>query len=107
MNNTDLCCRYVTITPVRDEEAYLGLTLESVVSQTIHPSEWVIVKDGSTDNTGGSLTNMPNSIPGFTLFIGRTADIERPAEGDSRRAWRLWLLGVALFQYGRVQGASY
>ena len=44
--------RYVIITPVRDEEAYIHKTLESVASQTILPIEWIIVNDGSTDRTG-------------------------------------------------------
>ena len=45
------CVKYVIITPVRDEEAYLPFTIESVVSQTIRPVEWVIVNDGSKDKT--------------------------------------------------------
>jgi poly-beta-1,6-N-acetyl-D-glucosamine synthase len=44
--------KYVIITPVRDEEAYINHTIESVIAQTIQPAEWVIVDDGSTDNTG-------------------------------------------------------
>ena len=44
--------RYVIITPVRDEEAYIRETLKSVTTQTILPSEWIIVNDGSTDRTG-------------------------------------------------------
>lgn len=43
--------RYVVITPVRDEEAHLKSTIQSMVSQTIQPVEWVIVNDGSTDGT--------------------------------------------------------
>jgi poly-beta-1,6-N-acetyl-D-glucosamine synthase len=43
---------YVVITPVRDEEAYLRHTVESVIRQTVRPTEWVIVNDGSTDGTG-------------------------------------------------------
>lgn len=43
---------YVIITPVRDEERYIGLTFESVIRQTLKPSLWVIVNDGSTDRTG-------------------------------------------------------
>jgi biofilm PGA synthesis N-glycosyltransferase PgaC len=39
------------ITPVRDEQAYLPLTIESVVRQTCRPVEWVLVNDGSKDNT--------------------------------------------------------
>jgi glycosyltransferase involved in cell wall biosynthesis len=42
---------YVLVTPVRDEERTIGITLESVVQQTIRPVEWVIVSDGSVDRT--------------------------------------------------------
>jgi poly-beta-1,6-N-acetyl-D-glucosamine synthase len=44
--------RYVVVTPVRDEESYLPLTIESMVRQTIRPQQWVIVNDGSKDSTG-------------------------------------------------------
>jgi glycosyltransferase involved in cell wall biosynthesis len=44
--------KYVIITPVRDEEKHVGHTLECVAAQTIQPAEWVIVDDGSTDDTG-------------------------------------------------------
>lgn len=43
---------YVLVTPSRNEEAYLGKTIESVIQQTVHPVKWVIVNDGSTDSTG-------------------------------------------------------
>lgn len=42
---------YVLVTPVRDEEATIGKTIDSVIRQTLLPSEWVIVSDGSTDRT--------------------------------------------------------
>lgn len=42
---------YVLITPVRNEAGTIGITIESVISQTILPREWVIVSDGSTDRT--------------------------------------------------------
>lgn len=42
---------YVLVTPVRDEEKTIGLTIASVVAQTQRPREWVIVSDGSTDRT--------------------------------------------------------
>jgi biofilm PGA synthesis N-glycosyltransferase PgaC len=43
---------YVVITPVRDEEAYMASTIECMAAQTIRPTEWVIVNDGSKDRTG-------------------------------------------------------
>lgn len=44
--------RYAIISPVRDERAYLMRTLESVASQSLTPTRWVIVDDGSVDGTG-------------------------------------------------------
>jgi poly-beta-1,6-N-acetyl-D-glucosamine synthase len=55
--------KYVVITPVRDEEAYLGLTVESMVRQTSRPTEWVIVNDGSADNTGSLIDESARANP--------------------------------------------
>jgi GT2 family glycosyltransferase len=42
---------YVIITAARNEEAFIGNVIESVLAQTVHPLAWVIVSDGSTDGT--------------------------------------------------------
>jgi len=42
---------FVLITPAKNEENLIGITIESVVNQTLRPSQWVIVSDGSTDRT--------------------------------------------------------
>lgn len=42
---------YVIITPAKDEENYIEYTLKSVCEQTLLPKEWIIVNDGSTDDT--------------------------------------------------------
>jgi len=55
--------RYLVITPVRDEEAYLNFTIESMLAQTILPAEWVIVNDGSTDNTGTIIDDYARQHP--------------------------------------------
>jgi glycosyltransferase involved in cell wall biosynthesis len=43
---------YVLVTPSRNEEALIQKTIESVIHQTVLPTRWVIVNDGSTDSTG-------------------------------------------------------
>ena len=43
--------KYVVISPVRDEAAYLRFTIRSMISQTIRPTQWILVNDGSTDKT--------------------------------------------------------
>jgi glycosyltransferase involved in cell wall biosynthesis len=42
---------YVLITPARNEETFIGKTIESMIQQTELPLKWVIVDDGSTDST--------------------------------------------------------
>jgi poly-beta-1,6-N-acetyl-D-glucosamine synthase len=42
---------YVLITPARNEAEYIGLTIQSMIAQTYRPLKWVIVSDGSTDQT--------------------------------------------------------
>jgi biofilm PGA synthesis N-glycosyltransferase PgaC len=63
--------RYVIITPVRDEEKHIEATIESVCRQTILPSEWVIVDDGSTDRTGDILDRVTAQSP-WIRVIHRT-----------------------------------
>ncbi|MCC7126230.1 MAG: glycosyltransferase family 2 protein, partial [Acidobacteria bacterium] len=43
--------RYCLITPCRDEAQYARQTLDSIAQQTLPPALWVIVDDGSGDET--------------------------------------------------------
>lgn len=45
---------YVLITPARNEAKFIEGTIESVAQQTVLPEKWVIVNDGSTDDTGAT-----------------------------------------------------
>jgi glycosyltransferase involved in cell wall biosynthesis len=42
---------YVVITPVRNEEGYIGGLIQAMLRQTCTPAHWVIVDDGSCDGT--------------------------------------------------------
>ena len=42
---------YVLVTPVKNEENTIEITIQSVINQTLLPQEWVIVSDQSTDST--------------------------------------------------------
>lgn len=55
--NNEMRVNYVIITPVRDEEQYFEKTIVSVASQTILPTQWIIVNDGSKDRTGEIIDN--------------------------------------------------
>jgi glycosyltransferase involved in cell wall biosynthesis len=49
--NRFLRLKYVLITPAKNEGRLIRLTLDSVCAQTQLPERWVIVDDGSTDDT--------------------------------------------------------
>lgn len=53
---------YVLITPAQNEEAFVEKTIQSVISQTILPSKWVIISDGSTDRTDEIVKSYANRI---------------------------------------------
>ncbi len=46
---------YLLISPCRDEAQFMRQTLDSVLAQSVRPAQWVIVDDGSTDDTPGIL----------------------------------------------------
>lgn len=55
--------RYVIITPVRDEEKYIDNIIQSILSQSILPMKWIIVNDGSSDNTGLIIEKYATQVP--------------------------------------------
>lgn len=72
--------KYVIISPVRDEAAFIKATLESVAGQTIRPAEWVIVDDGSTDGTGDILDRFAGH-PWITVIHRRNRGFRRSGAG--------------------------
>src|ERR1700685_310676 len=59
--------KYVVITPVRDEEKHIEATIEAVADQTIRPTEWVIVDDGSSDTTGDIIDRFAAKFPWISV----------------------------------------
>lgn len=55
--------RYVLISPCRDEASYMRRTLESVSKQSVQPALWVVVDDGSTDETPAILDEYAARLP--------------------------------------------
>ena len=52
MKEADAALRnYILITPAKNEEKNLAKCISSVTNQTVKPVLWVIIDDGSTDNT--------------------------------------------------------
>lgn len=69
--------RYVIISPVRDEEKYLPRTIESMISQTVQPTEYILVDDGSTDATARIIQDAAKSHPWIRY-------VRRPDRGERK-----------------------
>jgi biofilm PGA synthesis N-glycosyltransferase PgaC len=69
--------RYVLISPGRDEAMFLGRTVESVAAQTILPALWVVVDDGSKDETPTMLEEYQQRLPYVRV-------VRRPDRGRRR-----------------------
>ncbi|QJT07744.1 glycosyltransferase [Oceanidesulfovibrio marinus] len=67
---------YVLITAARDEAQYIGATIESVIAQDIQPLRWVIVSDGSTDETDAIVESFAGRH-GFIRLLRRQGSAQR------------------------------
>jgi len=70
---------YVLISPCRDEAALMRRTLESVKRQSVAPALWVVVDDGSTDETPSILAQYAAELP--YLRVVRREDRGRRSVG--------------------------
>lgn len=71
--------KYLIISPCRDESAYMRRTLESVGRQTVPPALWIVVDDGSTDETPAILAQYAERFP--FLRVVRREDRGRRSVG--------------------------
>jgi biofilm PGA synthesis N-glycosyltransferase PgaC len=68
-----LATSYVIITPAFNEARHIGKTIESVVRQTILPQRWIIVDDGSTDQTAQIIKQYAQQYP-WISYLYRSKD---------------------------------
>ena len=78
---------YVLITPARNEARYIEKTLDSMVSQTVLPQKWVIVNDGSTDETSNIVSRYLDANPWIQL-------IDRPIRKERNFAAKVHAFNV-------------
>jgi glycosyltransferase involved in cell wall biosynthesis len=67
---------YVLVTPACNEEGYIEKTIQSVIAQTAPPLRWVIVDDGSTDDTAGIVRRYAAQHP-FIHLVSRQPNKDR------------------------------
>jgi glycosyltransferase involved in cell wall biosynthesis len=68
--------RYVIVTAAHNEEAFMELTIQSVLAQKIRPVRWVIVSDRSTDRTDSIATSFAAQHD-FIRFVRRDHSLSR------------------------------
>ena len=62
---------YALISPCRNEADYMRETLDTVVAQTVTPTLWVIVDDGSSDETPAILADYAAKHPWIRIVTRR------------------------------------
>ena len=78
---------YVVVTPARNEAEYIGSTVESMLNQTVPPRLWVVVDDGSTDDTAGIVERATADVD-WVLLVRRADRGHRSAGTGVMAAFR-------------------
>jgi glycosyltransferase involved in cell wall biosynthesis len=69
---------YVVISPVKNEGEFIEQTIQSMLCQTVLPAQWVIVNDGSNDDTGTIVNRYAQKYPWIKL-------VNRPGSAGRKR----------------------
>ncbi len=64
---------YYIVIPSHNEEAFISLTLQSLVTQTVLPTKIVVVNDNSTDSTAAIVLEFSEKYP-FISLVNKTSD---------------------------------
>ena len=70
--------KYYIVIPSYNEEAFIALTLKSLVSQTVLPSKIVVVNDNSTDKTAEIVLAFAKENPYISLVNKTSENIHLP-----------------------------
>jgi poly-beta-1,6-N-acetyl-D-glucosamine synthase len=89
--------KYVLITPARNEGAFIEQTIKSVVAQTVTPVKWVIVSDGSTDQTDDIVIK-------YTTQHGWIELVRMPVRAERHFAGKVHAFNMG---YKRIQKLKY
>jgi poly-beta-1,6-N-acetyl-D-glucosamine synthase len=90
--------KYILITAARNEEKFIEDTIRSVLAQTHLPERWVIVDDGSTDQTAKIVARYTKDYRWIEL-------IRRPQRKDRNFAGKVYAFNEGLAQVQPVDVA--
>jgi len=93
--------KYVVISPVRNEAKFIEQTIQAMVNQTVQPGEWIIVNDGSTDETAEIVTRYAALYP----WLKSVHRDQREDKGDRQRG--KGVVDTFYFGYGTLTSRDY
>ncbi len=70
--------KYYVIIPAHNEEAFMGITLQSLAAQTILPAKAVVVNDNSTDGTASIVQDYVNQYSWINLVNKQSDAVHMP-----------------------------
>lgn len=91
--------KFIIITPAKNEEKYIEKTIKSVLDQTVKPVEWIIVDDGSNDNTYNICYSYAQRYEWIKV-------IKKEGAMDDRRYGQA-ILEVFYYGYSKVQSKEF
>jgi glycosyltransferase involved in cell wall biosynthesis len=89
--------KYVLITAARNEGSFITKTLDSMVAQTLLPERWVIVDDGSVDQTSKIVESFAKHYPWIEL-------VRRPRQSNRSFAGKVYAFNAG---YERVNSLEF
>ena len=75
---------YVIVTPFRDEEKYIEVTINAVIHQSIKPVEWLFIDDNSIDNSPNIVKKYSKDFPFIRIEKMPIATERAPGSGVMR-----------------------
>ncbi len=97
--------RVLLVTPARNEAAHLGRTIRSVAAQTCPPDLWLIIDDGSSDETPRILGRLADEVPFVRIMqapqAGQAGE-DRLTLAAEARAFNLALASADLGEFTHI-----
>lgn len=90
--------RYALITPVRDEQEFIAELIESILAQTLPPTKWIIVDDGSADKTVEIIRSYAGHTPSLDILELPRREQRAPG-GEGAIAHALHRLTLTDYEY--------
>lgn len=91
--------KYIIVSPVKNEANHINLTLDSVINQSIKPVEWVIVDDGSSDETLSILNEYQEKYSWIKVYKKDNYNEERSGGAKVVRAFNYGLKKLKCLDY--------